>query len=270
MMKYLSRMAFLFILACCILSNPAAQQLPKPSGFVNDFAKVLKEQDALAIENLAASVKEKTGAELALVTVMSFSPYASIEEFSAALMKDWGIGERGKDNGVLFVLAMAERECKIEVGYGLEGAIPDSAAGRILDTAVIPSFRDGDFSGGLLKGYRTIAAYVAKEKGIDIENFDLPQIKETAGLQHSYGKFVFFIFFVFAFIAIIVSQVIARRNRMRYGLGGFRAGGFGSGSSFSRSVSNFNDLNKNFNGSSGSFRGFSGGSSGGGGASRKF
>jgi len=270
MTKNLMRGTFLFILVCLVLPFISAQQLPKPSGFVNDFAGVLKEQDALSIEKLAAAVKEKTGAELALVTVMSFAPYASIEEFSAALMNDWGVGERGKDNGVLFVLAMSERESKIEVGYGLEGAIPDSAAGRILDTAVIPAFREGDFSGGLLKGYRTIAAYVAKEKGVDIESFDLPQIKKNEGLRHSYGRFVFFIFFIFAFIAIIVSQVMVRRNLIRYGLGSVRAGSFGSGSSFSRSVSNFNGSNKNFSGSSGSFRGFSGGSSGGGGASRKF
>jgi len=275
MMKSVSRAAFLFILVCSILPNLAAQQLPRPSGFVNDFAGVLKAQDALAIGSLASAVKEKTGAEMALVTVMSFEPYASsIEEFSTALMKDWGVGERGKDNGVLFILAMAERESRIEVGYGLEGAIPDSAAGRILDTTVIPAFREGDYSGGLLKGCRTIAAYVAKEKGVNLENFDLPQIKETTGLRHSYGKVVFFIFlglfFIFIFIAILLSRVLARRNRRSYEPGSLRAGSFGSASSFSRSVSNFNSSNKSFSGSSGSFKGFSGGSSGGGGASRKF
>jgi uncharacterized protein len=109
----------------------------------------MKAEDKQAVESLAASVREKTGAELALVTVMSFAPYASIEEFSTALMEAWGAGERSKDNGVLLVLAMNEREVKIEVGYGLEGAIPDSAAGRILDTVVIPAFRKDDFSGGL-------------------------------------------------------------------------------------------------------------------------
>jgi uncharacterized protein len=162
--KSFPRALFLFVLGCCLLPCLAAQRLPAPSGYVNDFAKVMSSKDAEAVETLAAAVKEKTGAELALVTVNSYAPYAAIGEYSIALAEAWGVGERGKDNGVILVLAMTEREVRIEVGYGLEGAIPDSVAGRILDSVVIPAFQEDDFSGGLREGCRSIAAYVEKKR----------------------------------------------------------------------------------------------------------
>jgi uncharacterized protein len=256
MKKFFLRAFILFVLGCCLLPCLAAQQLPKPSGFVNDFAKVMKAQDAKAVESLATAVKEKTGAELALVTVDSYAPYASIDEFSLALAEAWGVGERSKDNGVLLVLAMSERAVKIEVGYGLEGAIPDSVAGRILDTAVIPAFRQNDFSGGLREGCRAIAAYVAKEKGLDLSELDLPDTLIRDSGSDSLANIIIPIIVVF-----IIYIVILRRSFFWRGLGTggsvFRSGGFGSGSSFGRSGGR-------------GFGGFGGGSFGGGGASRRF
>jgi len=256
MKKFFLRAFFLFVFGCYLLPCLAAQQLPKPSGFVNDFAKVLKVQDAEAVESLAAAIKEKTGAELALVTVESFAPYASIDEFSLALAEVWGVGERGKDNGVLLVLAMSEREVKIEVGYGLEGAIPDSVAGRILDTVVIPAFRQGDFSGGLREGCNAIAAYVAKEKGLDLAELDLSDTLIRDSGSDSFTSIIIpIIIVVFLYIFILRHSVFWRG--LRTGGSVLRSGGFGSGSSFGRSGGR-------------GFGGFSGGSFGGGGASRRF
>jgi uncharacterized protein len=247
---------FLFILDFCLLPCLAAQQLPKPSGFVNDFAKVMKAQDAKAVENLAAAVKEKTGAELALVTVESYAPYASIDEFSLAFAEAWGVGEHNKDNGVLLVLAMSERAVKIEVGYGLEGAIPDSVAGRILDTAVIPAFRQNDFSGGLRDGCRAIAAYVAKEKGLDLAELELSETLIRDSEPDSLANILIpIIIVILIYIAILRHSIFWRA--LRTGGSVFRSGGFGSGSSFGRSGGS-------------SFGGFGGGSFGGGGASRRF
>jgi uncharacterized protein len=257
MKKTFQRSLFLFVLAFCLLPCLAAQRLPAPSGFVNDFAGVMNIQDAEAVESLAAAVKEKTGAELALVTVESFAPYAStIEEFSLALAEAWGVGERNKDNGVLLVLAMTEREVRIEVGYGLEGAIPDSAAGRILDTAVIPAFQQNDFSGGLREGCRAIAAYVVKEKELDLAEFDLPEnLIRSSESNNTMGKVLSFLFPGIFLLMIVMSILLSRRTQKTGGI--FRSGGFGSGNSFGSS-------------GGGSFGGFSGGSFGGGGASRRF
>ena len=240
---------FLFILSLCLLPSLTAQQLPATAGFVNDFAGVMNAADKEAVESLAAAIKEKTGAELVLATVNSYTPYGSLDEYSLALAEKWGIGEKGKDNGVLFILAMDEREIKIEVGYGLEGAIPDSAAGRILDTVVIPAFRNGDFSGGLLQGYRSIAAYVAKENGIDLAELDLTEAETDHSTWSDYFPIILVIIFII--INIVFSLLMPGRRRGLFWIGRT----FSSGS-FSRS--------------GGGFRGFGGGSFGGGGAFRRF
>jgi uncharacterized protein len=265
---------FIFILFSCLILPLAARprQLPRPTGFVNDFAGVMKTPDKEAVESLAAALKEKTGAELAVVTVKSFASYGfgSIDEFSIALAEAWGVGERGEDNGVILVLAVEERKVRIEVGYGLEGTIPDSVAGKILDNSVIPAFRNNDFSGGLVEGVRAIAACAAKESGANFDEFDLPKTPEaavTGDRSILYKIIVVLILFLFNshyifYIVIIVSIVLFILQRIfKFKKPLIRFGGFGSGGgsgSFGRSF-----------GSSGG-RSFGGGSFGGGGASRGF
>ena len=266
-MRKFPREVVYFSFSVCLLMGLAAQNLqgqslPQPTGYVNDFAGVMKQEDVEEAERLAAAVKAKTGAELVIATVNSYAPYATIGDYSIDLAQAWGIGEKGKDTGVLLLLATEEREVKIEVGYGLEGAIPDSMAGRILDTTVIPSFREGDFSGGLLKGLEAIAGIVAKEKGVELEGFSLPApggfslpaIEEKES-DSDYISLLSVLIFVVIFILIT--------GRAFRKMGG---GNFGSG--FGGSV-----YRRSFGGGSfggGGFRGFGGGSFGGGGASRRF
>jgi uncharacterized protein len=257
MKKLFPRVFFLCVFAFCLFPYLAAQRLPSPSGFVNDFAKVMKAQDAKTVENLATVVKEKTGAELSLVTVESYAPYASISDYSIALAEAWGVGERNKDNGVILVLALKEREVRIEVGYGLEGAIPDSVAGRILDTVVIPAFQQDDFSGGLREGCRTIAAYVVKENGLELADFDLSENLIRSSESNEILNIIIPLIFLLAFIFIPALRFSILRHVLGSGGSVFRSGGFGSGSSYGSS-------------GSGGFGGFGGGSFGGGGASRRF
>jgi uncharacterized protein len=127
-------------------------------------------------------------------------------------------------------------------------------AGRILDNSVIPAFRQGDFSGGLREGSRAILAYVVKEKGLDLADFDLPETLIRSSGPDSNG----FVGIVFPLLFILI-VVLSNFRRVRRTGGGsvFRSGGFGSGGSFGRSGGS-------------SFRGFGGGGFGGGGASRRF
>jgi uncharacterized membrane protein YgcG len=153
-----------------ILIPFAVAALPgTPPGAVGDFAGVMDAGDIRHIEALAGELEAKTGAELAVVTVKTMAPYGTIEEYALDLFNTWGIGHKGEDDGALLILALTERKVKIETGYGLEGLIPDSVAGRILDNAVLPRFRENDFSGGLLQGARAIAAVIAREQGITLE-----------------------------------------------------------------------------------------------------
>ena len=166
MIKNRSKTKFINILGIIILSLlipiiAYSQKLPKPVGYVNDFASVMDESSKQKIERLAEIIKKTTGAEIAVVTVKSIEPYADIEEFSINLATKWGIGEKGKDNGILIVLAMKERRVRIEVGYGLEGIIPDGLAGEIMDKSMLPYFRNGNYSIGLLKGVEAVAGIIA-------------------------------------------------------------------------------------------------------------
>ena len=268
------RKFFLFILALYfsvgLFAQNQAVRLPRASGFVNDFAGVMQRQDQEAAENLAAAIREKTGAELVIVTVDSFSAhgnFGTLDEFSLALAQSWGIGQRGQDSGVLLILAVTEREVKIEVGYGLEGVIPDSAAGRILDNEVIPAFRQGDFSGGLLKGLQAIAARVANEHGLDLAELNLSTAPSAPAETPEHE--VLWLTLLFIFIWILFGMLLSSRSRRRYRKGpvftSFGGGTRGFGSS------------RHFGGGSyggfsggGGFGGFGGGSFGGGGASRGF
>ena len=141
----------------------SAFSLPQPKGYVSDYAGIIDRNDSQVIISAARAVKEKTGAEIAVLTVKSIEPYGTMEEFSFAVADEWGIGEKGKDNGILIVLSTGDRLVKIEVGYGLEGAIPDGKAGELLDSYMLPLLKNGDYSGGLKNGALAAASFIADE-----------------------------------------------------------------------------------------------------------
>jgi uncharacterized protein len=221
----------------------------------------MKDEESRSIENLANALKQKTGADLAVVTINTIAPYGTIEEYALNLFNAWGIGQKGQDDGVLLILAMEERKVKIETGYGLEGAIPDSMAGRILDNAVLPLFKKNNFSKGLLLGAQAIAAAVARDKGISPEEIEQIGVSASAAAAiNRKGKGLgttiaillpFIIFIVFISIGIVVNKKRGRRGGY-YGGGISRPGSGRPGSGFSGN------------------RPGGGGRSGGGGASRSF
>ena len=219
-----------------------AQKLPSPTGFVNDFAGLIDSRTEAALTAIAEEVQAKTGAEIAVVTVKSMAPYGSIEEFSEALASRWGVGQEGKDNGVVLVLALEERKARIEVGYGLEGAIPDGLAGRILDEAMVGRFSSGDYSGGFLEGMLAVASIVAKEYGVELGSFDTSKVRDysvrSGSTMGSYSPFLsMLLLFLIAggrFFLWPLLFVGAARGRR-----GFYGGGFGSRSSGGGGFSGF-------------------------------
>lgn len=234
-----------------------AQKLPKPVEFVNDFAGVIDENSKMEMERLINILKEKTGSEIAVVTINSIAPYATIEEYSIELATEWGVGKKGEDTGVLILLAMEERKVRIEVGYGLEGIIPDGLAGRIIDNSILPSLKIGDYGTGLLKGVQAVVGIIAKEYNVDLSSYNLDESnKYTMRSNVNIGLLIFIILFFligggrFLFPLLFLGALSRRR---------FFGGGFGSGGSFGGG-----------SGFGGGFSGFGGGGFGGGGASRGF
>ena len=132
-MKNIKNKTVLCALILILLSlNVVAQQFPQPKGYVNDFANVIPPSQEQQINRICLELKQKTGAQIADVTIQTLGDNY-IEDYAVRLFEKWGIGEKGKDNGVLVLNAIRERKIRIEVGYGIEGIIPDGKAGRIRD-----------------------------------------------------------------------------------------------------------------------------------------
>ena len=144
----------------------AAQRL-RPQGLVNDFAGVMNPQAAQQLESVLLQLAHQTSVEVALVTVPTV-PDGDIERAAADLFRDWGIGKRSQDNGVLILCAVQDRRVRIEVGYGLEAILPDAKTGRIIDEQMLPRFRAGDMSTGLVNGAVVVADAIAKAAGVTL------------------------------------------------------------------------------------------------------
>lgn len=149
----------------------AAAIPPKPATniYVQDYAKVLTPQTARYIQSQSQAIAAKTKAQIAVVTIPSLEG-ASLEDYSLQLFRQWGIGDKQKNNGVLLLVAVNDRKSRIEVGYGLEGILPDGLTGRIQDETMIPYFKRNNFDRGILNGYSNISKYVLKEYGLTANN----------------------------------------------------------------------------------------------------
>lgn len=134
---------------------------PSPQGPINDVAHVLDVATTTELEKLVADVRDKTTAEIAVVTVPSLDGM-TVEEYANKLFAAWGIGKKGKDNGVLILVAPTERKIRIEVGYGLEPVLPDGLAGDIIRNEMLPEFRSGSYTTGVLRGTRQVADIVIR------------------------------------------------------------------------------------------------------------
>jgi uncharacterized protein len=133
----------------------------KATGHVNDFANLLTAQQRQALEARLTALREKSGAEVAVVTLKSLGG-GQIDDFANKLFKQWGIGKKGADNGALLLVAIDDRKGRIEVGYGLEGILPDAIAGRILDEQLFPAFRQQRYADGLSAAVERLATIIER------------------------------------------------------------------------------------------------------------
>jgi uncharacterized protein len=236
------------IIVSCLSAGIFALSLPKPEGYVSDFAGILDDKSRDQISAVISELESKTSCEIAVVTVKTIGD-DTIENAAVSLFKEWGIGKKGQDNGVLILVAANDKKIKIEVGYGLEGVLPDGLCGQILDDYVVPDFRNGDYSAGISRGVFAVASVIAKDKGVTLTG-SIP-VNTTRKRTVNPMAIVYILIFALAFINSLFRSF--RRGRGgRFG-GGFGGGYMGGGYS---------------GGDSGGFGGFGGGFSGGGGASR--
>jgi uncharacterized protein len=240
----------------------ALGQIPnaKPSGYVNDYAGVLSEPARQQLEALATELDRKTGSQLAIVTVNSLQG-EPIEDFSINLATRWGIGRKDKgDTGVLLLLAIQDRQSRMEVGYGIEPIITDGQAGSIL-RAMRPLLRASNYDGALRQAAGQVATLIAQARHVTLATpIPRPARQPTGGGQGS--PLAGLIWLLFLFFIVPFLMIPRRRRGGWYGgsmtgfilggiLGSMLGGGGRGGGGFS----------------SGGFGGFGGGGFGGGGAS---
>lgn len=140
----------------------APNEIPAPVGdiYVQDFANILTENEEIQMRNMGRSIEDQTTSQIAVLTIDSIGE-TSIEEYSVEAYRKYGLGTTEENNGVLLVLAMKEKKIRIEVGYGLEGTIPDGKAGRILDEYAIPHLKNGQPNLAVMNTYQALANEVS-------------------------------------------------------------------------------------------------------------
>lgn len=158
----------LVVLALASMVAVTAAEFPPPLGHVNDFAGLLTAAERESLEAQLIELERATSAEVAVVTVGSLDG-RPLEEYANALFAEWGIGKRGSDNGVLILVATADRAMRIEVGYGLEGILPDGLAGAIIRERFLPRFREDDYRTGILDGTARVIEIVRRNETLTAE-----------------------------------------------------------------------------------------------------
>lgn len=265
MKRALFLMSVALILLIPISTYASQKTIPThtPDFYINDFADVLNDQAKQYIMEQSIKLDELTDAQLVVVTVDTTGDIP-LEDYSLNILREWGIGSKDKNNGVLILIAVEDRKSRIEVGYGLEGALPDSKTGRIQDDYMLPHFSTGDYSSGILEGYKAILLEVYNEYGIEPNDVEYKkpyvpdsyeQPSESESSENGLIIFLFIIgfllfdsFFLGGRILRILLLILFTGRR-----GGPRGGGRWGGGGWS--------------GGGGGFKG-GGGSGGGGGSSR--
>lgn len=243
---------FLFLCFLFSFSFIKAQDFPRaPNTLVTDYTGVLSSSEILSLEHKLLSFEDSTSTQIAIVVMQSTGPY-DIADYAVRLAQKWGVGNKKYDNGILLLVALEDRAVTIQTGYGIEGALPDVIAHRIIQNEITPAFRREAYFEGLDKGTDAVISFTKgeyREKRRNRERGDNPPN-------------VLVILFIILFIIIVMKNKGGGHGGGMHrgrGMGGF--GGFGGGFGGSRGGGNFGG---------GGFGGFGGGGFGGGGASGRW
>lgn len=258
------RAAALPLILCAVLaaSGRAQDEIPELTRPVNDIAGVIDAKNAQAMDRIIRSLQAASGDVVVVATIQTFAPYADIREYAVRMFgnKGRGIGEKGKDNGLLILLAVNDRRVWMEVGYGLEPIVTDGFAGETSRQYMTPAFRRGDYGAGLLAGVERIAGRIADARGVELEGVQPVRVRPRGGFPLSP-----------VVIGLIVLFIVIRSltGGGRGGRGGFRRSRTYWGGPFGWSGwnSGIGSFGGGFGGGGfgGGFGGFGGGRSGGGG-----
>ena len=236
-----------------LAQTPDVPTLARP---VNDVAGILDAENARRLEQTITALQAASGDVIVVATVPTIAPFGDIREYAVKMFQNGGrgIGQQGKDNGLLVLVAVQERRVWIEVGYGLEPYITDGFSGQVSRELITPSFRSGDYGGGLVAGTNALANRIAQGRNVQLQGVPQTAVRRSPKPTFS-PNWLLIVFIVF----IILSRFTGGGPRSGIRRGGWSGwssgvgpfgGGFGGGGG---------------GGFGGGFGGFGGGRSGGGG-----
>ncbi len=255
MLKFLRACAALVAFSACTYA--VDWKAIKPEGYVTDVARVIDPQSKAALEQYCARVEQVTGAQMALVTLRTLEG-EPIEDVANTIFRAWGVGQKGKNEGILLLLVVGERRSRLEVGYGLEPILPDGLSGSIL-REMRPALRQGQYGEAMMAAAETIGSTIAHAKNVSLDAQLPRRIRRSSGNSIPWPLLLLGLFVIFWLLraggrgggggfltGMILGSLMGGRG---FGGGGGGFGGYDGGSS------------------GGGFGGFGGGDSGGGGAS---
>ena len=242
--KSIIALAFVLFIFTTTPAGFAAEIPAIPANPVVDLAGIIDDAVETKINRYLRELEQKTTAQMAILTVKSLEGQ-TIEEFSLAIAHDrWKLGQKDKDNGVLMAVALNARKYRIEVGYGLEGVLPDSLVGGVGREYLVPYFKKGDYSTGIYTATLVIANKIASDAGVKISGMPAVQktdpVKKRNRASSPFGKIISLVFFLIMLIVFIknprsfltlllLSSMGGRRGHWGGSGGGFGGGGFGGG-----------------------------------------
>ncbi len=209
-----------------VVSAQSVEVPPRPKGRISDYTGTLNPSELRDLENVLAEFERQTTNQIAVLLIPTLSG-DSLEDYSIRLAEKWRIGQEGRDNGVILLIVKQDRKIRIEVGYGLEGVLPDSLAGDIIRQVIAPHFRQGQFYQGIRNG---VGAIIAATK---VEYKAAPRRKPRGSIISWFWP----LFLLFVFLSSL-TRIFGRRRYHSAGRGGrihggpfWWGGGFGGGGS---------------------------------------
>lgn len=245
----ISRVLTAFAVTASFFAFPAfAANVPALKGRVNDYAKIIRDNDEREIEEYLAGIEEASGIQIAVLTMPSLDG-EDISSFGIRVADKWQLGDEEKDNGAILIVAYAEHDLRIEVGDGLEGSLTDAKCGLILRNIIVPEFRDGNYSKGILEGVKNMGAIATGDESAVSRS--VREGEDESGDDSLVPVFAIIVWLIF-FISMISAGARRNRRRGRYyhngntiawiaadaalrsmmrgsGGGGHSSGGFGGG-----------------------------------------
>ena len=173
-MKILSKIKVLLLSSLLLLffTQIASAEInfPNPTNYkyVNDYTDILTEDEKEKIISIGKELEDKTGAQ-AVTVIINSTDGKPIESYALNLFRTWGIGEKNKDNGLLILIALEDKNWRVEVGRGLEGAIPDALSNRVMESLAKEKFRTEEYGTGIVNSYSAFSDLIAEEYGITLD-----------------------------------------------------------------------------------------------------